>query len=126
MLYLHVVDWLHKAIRSDNILFFSHPNSPELSKAYLSGFKCARPDRCEETTTDDGLDSWAELYLHPDYQGLNSKRSYRKTFNIYSFGLILLEIAHWTKIEQIVDIDPHSAPFAELKGIRSKLLWSKP
>lgn len=67
-----------------------------------------------------------KLYLHPDYQSLSSKRSYRKTFDIYSFGLILLEIAHWTKIEQIVNIDPHSTPFAELKGMRSKLLRSKP
>lgn len=65
MLYLHAVDWLHKAIRSDNILFFSHPSSPEFSKAYLSGFSCARPDRSHEPTTDDGLDSWANFTSIP-------------------------------------------------------------
>lgn len=122
VLYLHAVNWLHKAIRSDNILFFSHTSSPELSKPYLSGFNYARPDWPDETTTGDGLDSWAELYQHPDYQGLSTKRTYRKTFDIYSFGLVLLEIARWSKIENIVDIDPDSAPFAELKGVRSKLL----
>lgn len=122
VLYLHAVNWLHKAIRSDNILFFSHTSSAELSKPYLSGFHYARPDRSNETTNEDGLDSWAELYLHPDYQGLGTKRSYRKTFDIYSFGLILLEIARWATIANILDIDPDSAPFAELKGIRSKLL----
>jgi hypothetical protein len=126
VLYLHAVDWLHKAIRSDNILFFSTTSSPELTKPYLSGFNYARPDRPDETTTGDGLDSWAELYVHPDYQGLGTKSTYRKTFDIYSFGIILLEIARWSKIEHIVDVDPDSATFAELKGIRSKLLQLNP
>jgi hypothetical protein len=126
VLYLHAVNWLHKAIRSDNILLFSTTSSPELTKPYLSGFNYARPDRPDETTTGDGLDSWAELYVHPDYQGLGTKSTYRKTFDIYSFGIILLEIARWSKIEHIVDVDPDSATFAELKGIRSKLLQLNP
>lgn len=124
VLYLHAVNWLHKAIRSENVLLFSSTSSPELSKPYLSGFSYARPDRPDESTTGDGLDNWAELYLHPDYQGLGPKHSYRKTFDIYSFGLVLLEIARWATIEEIVDIEPDSAPFAELKGIRSQLLQS--
>lgn len=122
VLYLHAVSWLHKAIRSDNILFFPTGSSPELTKPYVSGFNYARPDRPEETTTGDELDSWAELYVHPDYQGLGTKGTYRKTFDIYSFGIVLLEIARWSTIEQIVKINPDSAPFAELKSIRSKLL----
>ena len=124
VLYLHAVNWLHKAIRSDNILLFSNTDSPEFRKPYLSGFNYARPDRPDETTTGDELDSWAELYLHPDYQGSGTKPTYRKTFDIYSFGIILLEIARWVKIENIVEIDPGSATFAELKEIRSKLLQS--
>lgn len=122
VLYLHAVNWLHKAIRSDNILLFSNTDSPEFRKPYLSGFNYARPDRPDETTTGDELDSWAELYLHPDYQGPGTKPTYRKIFDIYSFGLVLLEIARWVKIENIVEIDPVSAPFAKLKKIRSKLL----
>ena len=122
VLYLHAVNWLHKAIRSDNVLFFSNTSSLELSKPYLSGFNYARPDRPDETTTGDGLDNWTELYLHPDYQGLGPKCTYRRSFDIYSFGIILLAIARWSKIEDIVNIDPDPATFAELKGIRSKLL----
>lgn len=122
VLYLHAVSWLHKAIRSDNILVFPTGDSLELTKPYLSGFSYARPDRPDETTTGDELDNWAELYVHPDYQGLGSKCTYRKTFDIYSFGVVLLEIARWSTIEQIVGINPDSAPFAEMKSIRSQLL----
>ena len=122
VLYLHAVNWLHKAIRSDNILFFSTASSPELSKPYLSGFNYARPDRPDEITIEDELESWAELYVHPDYQGIGPKCTFRKTFDIYSFGIVLLEIARWSKIEDIVNINPESATFAELKSIRSKLL----
>jgi serine/threonine protein kinase len=122
VLYLHAVNWLHKALRSDNVLFFPTANVAELTNPYLSGFSYARPDRPEETTTGGDLDSWTELYVHPDYQGFGTKCTYRKTFDIYSLGIILLEIAHWSKIEQVVDINPGSAPFADLKRIRSQLL----
>ena len=123
VLYLHAVDWLHKALRSDSILFFpDNNNNANLGQPKLTGFEFARPDKHGETTTTGEANEWCELYVHPNYQGSNAKGTYRKTFDIYSLGIILLEISYWKPIEQIVGIDPDCAQLAELKSIRSRLL----
>ena len=125
VLYLHAVTWLHKALRSDSILFFPdniNNNAANLRQPKLTGFEVARPDKPGETSTTGEANEWCELYVHPNYQGSNAKGTYRKTFDIYSLGIILLEISHWKPIEQIVGIDPDCAQLAELKGIRSQLL----
>ena len=126
VLYLHAVNWLHKALRSDSILFFPNSNdnnnNANLGQPKLTGFELARPDKPGETTTTGEANEWCELYVHPNYQGSNAKGTYQKTFDIYSLGIILLEISYWKPIEQIVGIDPDCAQVAELKNIRSRLL----
>ncbi len=58
LLYLHSVNWLHKGLRSQNIVFFPISSSAEsgkdkkkidFSKPYLSGFDFARPARADES-----------------------------------------------------------------------------
>ena len=122
VLYLHAVNWLHKGLRSDNILFFPADNKTNLDQPTLTGFEYARPDKNEETSTTGEANQWRELYVHPSYQGSKGKGTYRRTFDIYSLGIILLEISNWKPIEQIVDIDPDCAQVTELEGIRSRLL----
>ena len=127
VLYLHAVNWLHKALRSDSILFFpddnnNNNNNAKLRQPKLTGFEFARPDKHGETSTTGEANEWYEIYVHPNYQGSNAKGTYRKTFDIYSLGIILLEISYWKPIEQIVGIDPDCAQLAELKSIRSQLL----
>lgn len=59
----------------------------------------------------------------PLSRGSGTKGTYRKTFDIYSLGIVLLEIAVWNKIENIVGIqDPDDAEADELKAIRTNLL----
>ena len=120
VLYLHAVNWLHKGLRSDSVLFFPPINTPAttLTQPYLTGFEYARPDKDGETTTGGEVDDWWELYVHPSYQGSSAKGTYRKTFDIYSLGIILLEISYWKRIEEIVGIDPDTATTQEMRGIR--------
>ncbi|KAL9011733.1 MAG: hypothetical protein Q9173_003441 [Seirophora scorigena] len=120
VLYLHAVNWLHKSLRSDSIVSF--PLSISIMGPYLTGYEYARADRPGETTTGGDVDEWTELYVHPNYQGSGTKRLYRKTFDIYSLGIVLLEIALWQPIEQIMGLDMESVLFEDIKNIREKLL----
>jgi hypothetical protein len=129
VLYLHAVNWLHKALRSDSIVFFTKNGTPDLEQLHISGFEYARPDREDAATkgtptpTDEEFNSLWELYRHPDYQGTEAKGVYRKTFDIYSLGVVLLEIGYWKTIDQILGIKDAAAETTQsLKAIRPKLL----
>ena len=123
VLYLHAVNWLHKALRSDSVLFFFPKEQREsIMEPYLTGYEYARPDQDGGTTTGGDINEWWEPYVHPNYQGSAAKGTFRKTFDIYSLGIILLEISCWQPIEDIVGINPDVATANELKGIRSRLL----
>ncbi|MCJ1352248.1 MAG: hypothetical protein MMC33_002232 [Icmadophila ericetorum] len=127
VLYLHAVNWLHKSLRSDNVLFFLRNGTVDLEQLHVSGFDCARLDTEEAkisgtTTEDESLLRW-ELYRHPQCQGTNRKGNYRKAFDLYSLGITLLELAHWKPIEQIVGIEePESATFEALRNVRENFL----
>lgn len=121
VLYLHAVNWLHKGLRSDSVMF--SPDDSSLDTPYITGFEYARPDRDGETTTGGvEVNDYVMLYVHPSYQGSDARGTYRKTFDIYSLGIILLEIAYWKCIEHIVGIDINEATPVQLKGIRGRLL----
>ncbi|KAL9604725.1 MAG: hypothetical protein Q9179_001763 [Wetmoreana sp. 5 TL-2023] len=121
VLYLHAVNWLHKSLRSDSIVFF--PPFKGLKDPYLTGYEYARADRPGETTTGGDVDEWTELYVHPDYQGTGTKGTYRKTFDVYSLGIILLEIAYWQTIGNIMEIDMEAEDvFEDIHAIRETLL----
>lgn len=46
-----------------------------------------------------------EIYRHPDTQSSGPNLPYRKTFDIYSLGLILVEIALWQPIVSVMGIE---------------------
>ena len=125
LLYLHAVKWLHKGLRSDAVLLSKDPktNKINFSEPLLSGFEYARPDREGVQSTSLSQDPLAELYVHPDYQGDNARGSFQKTFDIYSLGIILLEIARWEPIQEIMKIaDPDRPKPYELRKIRGTIL----
>lgn len=111
ILYLHSVNWLHKGLRSHNIIFFplsSHgvqkgrSTDLDYSKPYLSGFDFARPARPGEFTEQPADDVEFTMYRHPSTLSMGPERpAYRKSFDIYSFGVILVELAYWSSIDKV-------------------------
>ncbi|KAG2417774.1 hypothetical protein HFD88_008993 [Aspergillus terreus] len=126
LLYLHAVNWLHKGLRSANILFFSD------DEPYLSGFEYSRPDE-GNLTTAAGPDEWEwAIYSHPDYVGPDRK-TYRRTYDIYSLGIILLEIGYWKKAEEFLipareksTDKPRRKSLSQMRKTRERLLWENP
>lgn len=105
---LHASNWLHKAFRSDNILFFHkktkpRPPYPSIIEPYITGFEYARPYEAESIgyrpTGNDELD----YYYHPAVV-----HGFSKVLDLYSFDVVLFEIAWWrplnTKIIQIEEL----------------------
>ena len=102
LLYLHAVNWLHKGLRSANVLFFSDDGSREFGQAYVTGFDYSRMSKGDHTTQGPSStdDSW-RWYIHPDYLGSKRNLGYRKTYDIFSLGIILIELAYWKPIKVI-------------------------
>ena len=122
----HSLDWLHKSYSAHNILFFNSdspanqngtitPNSTNgnaatngsaaekhsLQNPYVVGFDSSRPDGLDEMTCDPKMgNSSRDIYRHPDSLGV-WRQPYRKSFDVYSFGLVLLEIGMWKGIRHL-------------------------
>ncbi|RKK78896.1 hypothetical protein BFJ71_g16372 [Fusarium oxysporum] len=97
----HSLGWLHKSLTSANIIFFKKEEDPitkiELSP-WLVGFNHSKPD--DPLGFTSGLsEKDSKLYHHPIY--LDSTYGYRREFDYYSLGIILLEIGHWEKFSKM-------------------------
>ncbi|KAJ6069166.1 hypothetical protein N7499_011053 [Penicillium canescens] len=114
VLYLHAVEWLHKGIRSSNVVFVTTqglPDKPhrhdkpqffaESGLPFLVGFEYSRINSREEGTEKTIDTSDNNLYRHPDTQSepstdpnsyLGDKGRFSKNHDIYSLGVILVEL----------------------------------
>ncbi|KAK7697267.1 hypothetical protein SLS64_013701 [Diaporthe eres] len=112
---LHAVDWLHKGLRSDNIIFFhgglgdgDSNKGVDLSEPYITGFDYSRPVRSVSMSEGPGISLADDLYRHPNVQGFTADggagRGFRKRHDVYSLGLILTEIAYWKPLESIIGV----------------------
>ena len=152
---LHVVGWLHKSFRSDNVLFFETSDVAEgrLAQPYVCGFDFSRQDSPTELTENvptvlasQSYDVEQSLYKHPDLDRrqpvvplpddtddeIAAKRvaalelarefRYRKAYDIYSLGIVLLEIGLWypitsmyktSGVRTVVDFRPKLDSFVE-------------
>jgi hypothetical protein len=104
LLYLHAVNWLHKGLRSAGILLSENKTSPGTDgrRVLMSGFGFSRPSDNSFTSSGPPHDSKWSLYCHPAYLDADRKSGYRKSYDIYSLGIILIEIALWRPIDQIL------------------------
>ena len=131
---LHSVGWLHKSIRSDNILFFegSELDRHSLAAPFVCGFDFSRQDSPLELTENvptvllsQYMNKERSLYRHPDLdvrafvpsfggededplgvEALAAEKQateyrYRKAYDVYSLGIVLLEIGLWFPVKDL-------------------------
>ena len=150
---LHLVGWLHKSFRSENIIFFeSIPQSRySLGTPFVSGFDFSRQDAPSEMTEDvpsvlsmQHMDRERSLFRHPDLdihpcvvstgneypEDLESlaeeaakqgeKYRYRKSYDVYSLGIVLLELGLWQPVKGL--FNRHHSLEASRDRMHKKLL----
>ncbi|KAJ4293764.1 hypothetical protein N0V88_005272 [Collariella sp. IMI 366227] len=120
---LHAVNWLHKGIFSENVIFLVDGGNEngdvnmdgereeggkfDPRKPLLSGFEFSRPDGTQTTARD--VDVVWDLYRWPGIQRQRPmKRNSNKTYDLYSLGLVLLEIAHWERLDRLMHLGTES------------------
>ena len=99
----HTTGWVHQSIASHNIIFFQRHGSTHLdfSRPYLCGFEYARVVGFISSPRQLAhLELEHDLYRHKDRQG-KSLITHRKEHDIYSFGLLLLEIGFWDTLREL-------------------------
>ena len=135
LMLLHTAGWVHKGIRSSNVLYFrpTPPALPDdtdeiLRDPWLMGYEYARFDNPEMLSELQSAQPGVDVYRHPDLLG-GEPCSFTKVHDVYALGLLLLEIGFWcplTKIiKNLVDIEHNPAPSAFF-GIRDFILGNSP
>jgi len=80
---------------------------------FLTGYDFARPGGLRDPT-QKAVNIAFDLYAHPSYRG--GKVRYCRLFEIYSLGVVLLEIGLWRRIES--GVRPDQSP----ESVRSMLI----
>ncbi|KAH0565507.1 hypothetical protein GP486_001101 [Trichoglossum hirsutum] len=105
VLFIHTAKLVHKNIRPENIIILetasaSAPDGSDGERAldigdsFLMGFDFARKE--DETSTRVGDNEWyRNIYRHPQRQGVHPEVDFNMLHDIYSLGVVLLEIALW-------------------------------
>ena len=108
---LHECGWIHKSIRSRNIILVPHdrsdlatiegPSSDEYHKfvLYLKGFEFSRPDD-DTSLLKANYEPEINLYRHPERQNAPTEK-FNKEHDIYAVGVVLLEIGLWKTVTSI-------------------------
>ncbi|KIW94566.1 uncharacterized protein Z519_04542 [Cladophialophora bantiana CBS 173.52] len=121
---LQCAGWIHRKLSSYNILFFRNRTTGELdiSRPFVSGWQYSRPDdqkyQPQSEYSGRGIGD-LDMYVHPARLVSRSSKipfpRFRRSYDIYSLGVVLLEIAFWEPIfvlgseedrEQMKDFGP--------------------
>jgi hypothetical protein len=116
--YCHGSNWLHKRLNSYNVVFLVPPDSKVARRAgspYIIGFNHSREDKEDEYSYGPPSDPTLTPYLHPKYF---TTRRFRKLFDYYSVGLVLLEVGIWRTARSIRD----EHPYHNSEGLREEFV----
>ncbi len=126
---LHAAGHLHGDMYSHNVLFPGGSLLPySYSTPYILGLKTKYSiDNYE--ISPPGNNQSLNMYRHPDLHGnLSGKYSEKNTVplqkahELYSLGILFLEIVYWQHIHLIMDIEILNAQPDEMRRIRDRLL----
>ena len=105
-LYLfHSVEWYHKAISSHTIVFFTTLDGDEcLANPYFIGFDYSRLASKVEESEKPRSNPHQDVYRHVKAQYPTSlDEPFEAIYDIYSLGVVFLELAYWRPIESVLD-----------------------
>ncbi|KAI4104323.1 MAG: hypothetical protein L6R37_003320 [Teloschistes peruensis] len=99
----HMFEWVVKGFQSQSVVFCKSlsEKAPQLSKPFLAGFEYIRP--ISGSTVGQPLDLSGKnvLYCHPDLQA-EPNIEFSKIHDLYSLGVVLLEIGLWLTARQLL------------------------
>lgn len=125
--YLHATNWLHKGLRSENVVLRSSgPATSSIADPFLAGFEYSRPADPSEFTEVPGENRLHDLYRHPSTQfdiPRDGRQGFKKAYDIYSLGVVLYEIGMWKPVYAILGIQAKEGiRSAAVKGTKTALL----
>jgi len=100
MLHLHSIGWLHKGIKSDNVVIFSQVGSSDSKESsayatydfqnpYLIGFDCSRPSDAETWSAVD-FTIKDNIYRHPERWGM--PKQFERHHDLYALVSLYLDL----------------------------------
>ncbi|KAL1301958.1 hypothetical protein AAFC00_002414 [Neodothiora populina] len=107
---LHIAQFVHKGLRPDSIMVFhmSSMDPAPIYRPFVSHWNHLRQRVATSDRTED--DEWTrKLYRHPSRQSVSSKQRYSVSHDVYSLGVILLEIGLWEPLIIWQDDEPQPA-----------------
>jgi hypothetical protein len=105
----HQVNWVHQSISSHNVVLFrrnqdqaidQHFRDVDYTATFMQGFDFARPNQ-DPSLGKDVEDPERDVYKHPARQG-PARKGHRKIHDLYSLGVVLLEVGLWECATSIV------------------------
>ncbi|CAG8976207.1 hypothetical protein HYALB_00011138 [Hymenoscyphus albidus] len=115
---LHRVGWLHKELKSENVLFFKKSvprnmegradtiNSPDrmedFGHPWLLGFEYSRAEEAA-THLESDYSLVNNAYRHPERWGKPTVK-FERSHDVYALGILLLEVAFWKPIQQFREL----------------------
>lgn len=108
LLFLHTTGFVHKNISSRTVFVMEAKGSDKaarfphaLSEPYLLGFAAVRSKEGWSEALVPSASDWSrDIYQHPDRVKEGSSARFITTYDIYSFGVVLLEMGLWRPLQR--------------------------
>lgn len=99
----HCDGWVHKGVRASAVKFFfdKKMNNCDFTRPFLTEFEYSRPDSGLTALEITPFDIKHDVYRHPLRHGLPTPQRFTRTFDIYSLGVVLLEIGLWQTATEV-------------------------